>query len=126
MELLSVALPANVRLIKKCLPMANTLAYCSKVSATTMRRIVGQFYKTFLSVIYQFSLYTGIFVPSKLFQPCLMFAGKARSLPYKVLTGTNTLSYYENSYITDKKVLQHWPQVPGIGMGLFKMDGWAK
>jgi hypothetical protein len=62
-----------------------------------------------------------VFVPDKLFQPSLMFAGEARSLStsvahesaallanirlgWKSLPGTNALAYYENLSITDKKV----------------------
>ncbi len=36
--------------------------------------------KLYLSVIYQFSYYARVFVCNKLFQPGLMFAGKATSL----------------------------------------------
>ncbi len=41
----------------------------------------GQFYKTFLSVIYEFSEKARVFIPGKLFKPSL----------------TYTLSFYENS-----------------------------
>ncbi len=63
-------------------------------------------------------------VPGKLFQPSLMFAGMVGAYPsdapfqalddiklffilirlgMKSLSGTNTLAYFENSYITNKK-----------------------
>jgi hypothetical protein len=41
--------------------------------------------------------------------------GKALALPTNIrfgwnsLPGTNTQAYYENSQITDKNVLHHWP-----------------
>ncbi len=59
-----------------------------------------------------------MFVPSKPFQPSLMFVGKARGLPewstflaliqnirlgWKDLPGTNTLAYYKNPLITAVK-----------------------
>ncbi len=40
-----------------------------------------QCYKTFLSVIFGFSLYARAFVPGKPFRPSLMFLGKARACP---------------------------------------------
>jgi hypothetical protein len=46
--------------------------------------IRGQCYKTFYSRKLCFSQLARAFVPGKPFQPCLMFAGKVRSLPHIV------------------------------------------
>ncbi len=47
-----------------------------------LSRVRGQCYKTFLSVIYGFSLKARVFVPGKPFQSSLMFVGEARNLPW--------------------------------------------
>ncbi len=60
-----------------------------------------------------------MFVTGRSFQPNLMFEGKARSLPrwdlpiltnirpgWKGLPGTNTLAYYEHSYVMSIKCLK--------------------
>ncbi len=53
----------------------------------------GQFYKTFLSVIYGFFVicYSVCPCPGKLFQPSLMFAGKAGAYPSEALFRFSTL-----------------------------------
>jgi hypothetical protein len=62
--------------------------------------------KLFTVVSYEFLKYARAFVPGKLFQPNLMFAGKVRRLPlsgapfrlgWKSLPGTTALASYENS-----------------------------
>ena len=63
-----------------------------------------------------------MFVPDKPFQPRLLFVGKAGAYPIeepfrcstnirldlKGLPGTNTLAYYENSWLTGKKSFITW------------------
>ncbi len=59
--------------IKNMLQLASMFVYQSLP--------VSLCYKTFLTVIYEFLQKGGVFVPGRPFQPILMFAGKARSLP---------------------------------------------
>jgi hypothetical protein len=71
-----------------------------------------------------------VFVPDKLFQPSLVFVGKARSLPEsgappntrlgcKSLSGTNSLAYSGNPEIT--AVLRFMIQAPGPFVSYEKM-----
>ncbi len=91
-------------------------------SQTTSRRFILQqkitymfTTKLFTAVNYHCSQQARVFVPGRPFQPCLIFVGKARSLPWsetpgytldllknvrlawRNLPGTKTLAYYEHS-----------------------------
>ncbi len=60
------------------------LTYCNYYATR------GQCYKTFLSVIYEFSQSAKVFVPGKPFQLSLMYASKARAylsgVPFSLFT----------------------------------------
>ncbi len=73
------ALPSNFSFIAQ----SNTMVSQPMANTLTIYEVTywAQCYTTFLSVIYKFSQQVRLFVPGKLFQACLMFAGKTRSLP---------------------------------------------
>jgi hypothetical protein len=62
----------------------NTTYYETEYMCVLLMAFIGtrdNVTKLFLSTIYTFSLKVRVFVPGKFLEPCLMFVGKARSLP---------------------------------------------
>jgi hypothetical protein len=61
-----------------------------RVCQTPVTATYIQFYKTFLSLIYKFSIEARVFAPGKPFQPGLMFSGKAIAYPSEAPFRCNT------------------------------------
>ncbi len=74
------------------LRMQNYTSFCNNtllISCHNLTKIFPfliQHHKTFFIVTYEWAKYARVFVPGKLFQPSVMFASKARSLPVSCST----------------------------------------